>query len=79
MNLRFSVGDRVFKKKPCASLRLPNRSGTIIGFTEKRDRRGARTYFYVVKLDSGEATQEWAPAITCLIDDEDASRVAFRY
>ncbi len=77
MNLKFSVGDRVFKKKPSASLSAPNRRGTIIGFVERPNRNGARTYFYVVKLDDSEITQERPPGITCLISDKNASLVAF--
>lgn len=79
MNLKFSIGDRVFKKKPCASLRAPNRTGTIIGFVEKPNRNGARTYFYVVQLDGSTQTQDWQPGITCLLTDNEASRVAFRH
>jgi len=79
MNLKFSIGTRVFKKKPCASLKAPNRCGTIIGFVEKPNRNGARTYFYLVQLDNSSNTQEWAPGITCLIDDTEASPVAFCY
>jgi hypothetical protein len=55
MNLKFSVGTRVFKKKPCSSLKAPNRKGTIIGFIEKPNKNGARTYFYVVQLDGSAA------------------------
>jgi len=77
MNLKFSVGTRVFKKKPCASLKAPNRRGTIVGFVEKPNRKGARTYYYLVQLDDSETTQEWAPGVTCLIGDPTASSVAF--
>lgn len=79
MRLKFSIGDRVFKKKPCSSLHAPNWSGTIVDFIEKPNRNGARTYFYVVKVDKTQRLQEWAPGVTCLISDENASRVAFRY
>lgn len=77
MNLKFPIGTRVFKKKPCASLKAPNRRGTIIDYVERPNRKGARTYFYLVKLDDSEATQEWAPGVTCLIGDPSASPVAF--
>jgi hypothetical protein len=79
MNLKFSVGSRVFKKKPCASLKAPNRRGTIVGFVEKPNKNGARTYFYVVQLDNSDHTQDWPPGITCLIDDQTASPVAFKH
>jgi hypothetical protein len=77
MNMKFGIGTRVFKKKPCASLKAPCRKGTIIDFVEKPNRNGAKTYFYLVKLDGSEHTQEWAPGITCLLDDKSASPVAF--
>lgn len=77
MNLKFSIGTRVFKKKPCSSLKAPCRTGTIIDFVEKPNRNGAKTYFYLVQLDGSQHTQEWAPGITCLITDTSASPVAF--
>lgn len=77
MNLKFPIGTRVFKKKPCASLKAPNRRGTIIDYVERPNRKGARTYFYLVELDGSKRTEEWAPGITCLIGDSDASLVAF--
>ena len=79
MNLKFAIGDRVFKKKPCASLRAPNWSGTVVDFVEKPNRNGARTYFYVVKVDKTQKLQEWAPGITCLLSDQEASKVAFKF
>ena len=79
MNLKFPIGSHVFKKKPCASLRAPNLRGTVVGFVEKPNRKGARTYFYVVKLDGSGALQEWQPGITCLVGDKTASPTAFSY
>lgn len=77
MNLKYAPGTRVFKKKPCSSLKAPNRCGTIIDCVERPNCRGARTYFYVVQLDGSERTEEWAPGITCEIGDPNASSVAF--
>lgn len=79
MNLKFPIGTRVFKKKPCASLKAPNRCGTVIDYVERPNRKGAKTYFYLVELDGSAHTQEWAPGITCLLGDETASPVAFQY
>lgn len=76
--LRYEVGTRVGKKKVSASLRLPNRTGTIVGHGEKNTAAGAVAPFYLVKTDPHGKIEEWVPGIIYELNTDDPqNRIAF--
>jgi hypothetical protein len=76
--LRYEIGTRVGKKKVSASLRLPNRTGTITGHGERKTAAGAVAPFYLVKTDPHGKIEEWVPGIIYELNTDDPqNRIAF--
>lgn len=78
MKMKLAIGTKVLKKRACSSLSTPPRRGEIIDYVEKTNKRGSRLYYYLVKLDGTDRTEEWAPAIACPVDSKE-STVAFAF
>ena len=77
-SLRFPVGTRVGKKKVSASLRLPNKTGTIVAHAERKTAAGAVAPFYQVKTDPHGKIEEWVPGIVYPLNTDDPqNRIAF--
>lgn len=75
---KYKIGDRIGKKKPCASLKLPNKTGTVVGFVEKTNKRNAVRVLYVVELDGTKTHENWDPSVVYPLNTEEPKdRIAF--
>lgn len=75
---KFPIGTRVGKKKPSASLKLPNKRGVIVDYVEKANSRGAVRTLYVVEPDHSPHREEWDPSVVYLLEgNEEINNIAF--
>lgn len=78
MKPKFPIGTRVGKKKPSASLKLPNKRGVIVDYVQKANRSGAVRTLYVVEPDHSPHREEWDPSVVYLLEgNEGVNNIAF--